>query len=236
MAINPSKKTRTIIAAILVIALAGIILPLTLAEKNRHTAAPEETNTANTPGEKPLLAEKNRHTAAPEETNTANTPGEKPLLTEFGDFQCPHCARFALQILPALERDLIEPGTVRFEYRHYPFLGPESMEAAEASECAREQGGFDEYHLELYRQLASQGTPHTTERLLGIAQEQGLETAGFQQCLQSGRKKPRVLEDREYGRNLGVRGTPTLLMDGRKINWTSYPDLREQIRKMAQGP
>jgi protein-disulfide isomerase len=210
MAINPSKKTRTIIAAILVVALAGIILPLALAEKNRHTAAPEETN-------------------------TANTPGENPLLTEFGDFQCPHCARFALQILPALERDLIEPGTVRFEYRHYPFLGPESMEAAEASECAREQGGFDEYHLELYR-LTSQGTHYTTEHLLEIAQEQGLETANFQQCLQSGRKRPRVLEDQEYGRNLGVRGTPTLLMDGRKINWTSYPDLREQIRKMAQGP
>lgn len=230
MAINPSKKTRTIIAAILVVALAGIILPLTLAEKNRPTATPEETSTANTPGEKPLLTEKNRHTAAPEETNT---PGEKPLLTEFGDFQCPHCARFALQILPALERDLIEPGTVRFEYRHYPFLGPESFAAAEASECAREQGGFDEYHLELYR-LTSQGTHYTTERLLEIAQEQGLETANFQQCLQSGRKRPRVLEDQEYGRNLGVRGTPTLLMDGRKINWTSYPDLREKIRKMAQ--
>ena len=208
MAINPSKKTRTIIAAILVVALAGIILPLALAEKNRHTTAPEEAN-------------------------TANTPGEKPLLTEFGDFQCPHCARFALQILPTLERDLIEPGTVRFEYRHYPFLGPESFAAAEASECAREQGGFDEYHLELYR-LTSQGTHYTTEHLLEIAQEQGLETANFQQCLQSGRKRPRVLEDQEYGRSLGVRGTPTLLMDGRKINWTSYPDLREQIRKMAQ--
>ena len=208
MAINPSKKTRTIIAAILVVALAGIILPLALAEKNRHTTAPEEAN-------------------------TANTPGEKPLLTEFGDFQCPHCARFALQILPTLERDLIEPGTVRFEYRHYPFLGPESFAAAEASECAREQGGFDEYHLELYR-LTSQGTHYTTEHLLEIAQEQGLETANFQQCLQSGRKRPRVLEDQEYGRSLGVRGTPTLLMNGRKINWTSYPDLREKIREMAQ--
>ena len=69
-------------------------------------------------------------------------PGEKPLLTEFGDFQCPHCANFALNILPALEHDLIEKGTIRFEYRHYPFLGPESFKAAEASECARDQGGI----------------------------------------------------------------------------------------------
>ena len=59
---------------------------------------------------------------------SATNAGEKPLLTEFGDFQCPYCANFALIILPALERDLIGPGTVQFEYRHYPFLGPESFE------------------------------------------------------------------------------------------------------------
>ena len=67
--------------------------------------------------------------AAPGDTLEAE-PGEKPLLTEFGDFKCPHCANFALNILPSLEQDLIETGTIRFEYRHYPFLGRESFDAA----------------------------------------------------------------------------------------------------------
>ena len=111
-----SKHRRNAVMALFAVAITGIVFSSLLLINN------------------PL----NRGTP-PDETLEAE-PGEKPLLTEFGDFQCPHCAGFALNILPALEHDLIETGTVRFEYRHYPFLGPESFAAAEASECARDQG------------------------------------------------------------------------------------------------
>ena len=169
---------------------------------------------------------------APGDTLEAE-PGEKPLLTEFGDFQCPHCANFALNILPALEQDLIETGTIRFEYRHYPFLGPESVSAAEASECARDQGRFNEYHLELYR-LNSKGKNYTPELLRETAAEMDLDPTAFDQCLQSGVKLTRVMEDREYGRTLGVRGTPTLFINGKTIHWNNYSHLREQVRKIAE--
>ena len=69
-----------------------------------------------------------------------------PVIVEFGDFQCPYCARFALNTLPALRRDVLNDSAARFEYRHFPFLSPESTMAAEASECARDQGRFDAYH------------------------------------------------------------------------------------------
>ena len=161
-----------------------------------------------------------------------NTFGGKPLMTEFGDFQCLHCARFALHVLPALEQDLIDPGTIRFEYRHYPFLGPESFAAAEASECARDQGKFHQYHLKLYR-MTIQGERHTTENLLATARDLGLEPGAFNQCLKSGAKQARVLEDREYGKSLGVRGTPTLFLEGERLNWDNYVDLRKQVRRIA---
>ena len=133
--------------------------------------------------------------------------GEVPILTEFGDFQCPHCASFAQTVLPRLERDLVNPGIVRFEYRHYPFLGKESFTAAEASECAREQNKFREYHDGLL-QLTAMGRKLTLERLAETARDLELEQAGFNRCLQSNEKRAAVMEDREYGRALGVRGRP----------------------------
>ena len=174
----------------------------------------------------------NNHRRAPEAALIAREPGAIPLLTEFGDFQCSHCARFALEVLPALERDLIAPGTIRFEYRHYPFLGQESFDAAEASECAREQGEFHAYHLELYR-MTQERKQHTPQSLRKTAEGTGLDLQAFDRCLSSERNRSRVLEDREYGRALGVRGTPTLLLDGQVVRWKNYPDLRQQLETAA---
>ena len=212
-----SKHRRNAAIGILAVAITGIVFSSLLLINN-------PLNPGTAPG--------NTLEAEPGNTLEAE-PGEKPLLTEFGDFQCPHCAKFALNILPALEHDLIETGTIRFEYRHYPFLGPESFDAAEASECARDQGEFDEYHLELYR-LTSRGKSHTPELLQETAEEMDLDPTAFDQCLRSGVKRARVLEDREYGRTLGVRGTPTLFIDGRTILWNNYPDLREKVRRIAE--
>ena len=169
---------------------------------------------------------------APEGNRAQNAQGENLLLTEFGDFQCPHCARFGLTLLPVLERDLIRPGTVQFEYRHYPFLGPESFDAAEASECARDQERFREYHDALL-QLTAREERLTRERLVRTARELEMDTSRFGLCLESGEKKARVLEDREYGSNLGVRGTPTLFLDRKEIRWRSYADLKDQILRRA---
>ena len=171
---------------------------------------------------------------APEEATAQKVQGEDLLLTEFGDFQCPHCARFGLTLLPILEHDLIRPGTVRFEYRHYPFLGPESFEAAEASECARDQGMFRECHDALL-QLTARDERLTRERLVGTARDLKLDATGFSLCLESGEKKPRVLEDLEYGSNLGVRGTPTLFLNGNEVRWRSYSDLKDQILRRAKS-
>ena len=170
----------------------------------------------------------------PEETRAKELQGESLLLTEFGDFQCPHCARFGLTLLPVLDHELIRPGTVRFEYRHYPFLGPESFEAAEASECARDQGMFREYHDALLH-LTDRDEHLTRESLVDTARGLKLDTPRFSLCLESGEKKPRVLEDLEYGSNLGVRGTPTLFLDGKEVRWRSYSDLKDQILRQAKS-
>ena len=160
-------------------------------------------------------------------------PGSKPLLTEFGDFQCPHCARFNLVILPALDKEFIRDGHIRFEYRHYPFLGQGSQDAAEAAECAREQNAFRKYHDEVYR-LAAGGKTYERENLLEAARETQLDEEAFLGCVSSGRTRSRVTADWEYGQALGVRGTPSLFLNGQEIRWRNYIDLREQIQAAVE--
>ena len=105
-------------------------------------------------------------------------PGEKPLLTEFGDFQCPHCARFALTVVPEIRRELVETGQADYEYRHYPFLGPESYAAAEAAECARDQDAFDRYHDLVYGAV-SRGKSPDLRLLLDTARRGGTGPGGL---------------------------------------------------------
>ena len=183
-------------------------------------------NTESPPGETPQWA-------PPGETRTDQAQaGEIPTLVEFGDFQCPYCARFALGVLPALRNELIRNGTIRFEYRHYPFLGPESTNAAEAAECARDQNKFDAYHDRIY-QITAARERITRDRLEQIATETGLEMAQFNKCTEERTHQGRVRADREYGRELGVRGTPSLVMDGEILAWNSYQDLVNQVRQKA---
>ena len=211
MTLNPNRKTRLIlIALLLTAAITGTILFLTFSVFS------------NSPG------------FQPDEPGSASNLEEKLLLTEFGDFQCSHCARFALILLPALERDLIKPGTVRFEYRHYPFLGPESFSAAEASECARDQKKFREYHDKLFT-LTAQGKKLTPENLTKIAKGLKLDPARFDRCMKNGEKQAQVLGDREYGNNLGVRGTPALFMEGQELRWQNYSNLQQQILEQAES-
>ena len=156
--------------------------------------------------------------------------GQPPILTEFGDFQCPYCARFAVSVMPKIRKDLIKPGLVQFEYRHYPFLGSESYMAAEASECARDQDQFQQYHDQLYLSIISGAVQsisadllHETARLIS------LNLSDFAACFSNRTHEDRVKHDKAYGRSLGVQGTPSLFIDGRKINWESYEDLKDQI-------
>lgn len=77
-------------------------------------------------------------------------PSAPVRIVVFEDFQCPFCARFTHDTEPLLASEFIETGQVSFEFHHLAFLGPESIQAAEASECAMEQGQFWPYHDVLF--------------------------------------------------------------------------------------
>ena len=138
-------------------------------------------------------------------------------IDEYADFQCPACAQFARTTEQQLLSAYIAAGQVKLVYHYFAFLGQESNWAAEAAECANEQGRFWDMHDRLY---ASQGAENsgafTRSNLKRIGAELGLGTS-FVSCVDSGKYAQTVTGSTQQAAAQGVRATPTLVINGQKI-------------------
>lgn len=123
-------------------------------------------------------------------------------LIEYSDFECPFCERFT----PTVDQVMADyKGKVRLVYRHFPLsFHPESEPAAEASECAAEQGKFWEYHDKLFANQESLGATYYPQ----LAKELGLNVGKFNDCLASDRMLVVVRAQYQGGATAGVNGTP----------------------------
>ncbi len=126
-------------------------------------------------------------------------------LIEYSDFECPFCARFH----PTMQRVVDEyAGKVRWIYRHFPLssIHPNAQKAAEASECAAEQGKFWEMADKM---VAMQSSGLGIAQLKAYAKEVGVkDQKKFDSCLDSGKYADRVASDLQSGEAAGVQGTP----------------------------
>jgi protein-disulfide isomerase len=139
-------------------------------------------------------------------------------VIEFSDFQCPFCGRFQATVAPTLLKQYVDTGKVKFVYKHSAFLGQESVWAAQASECAADQGKFWEYHDLLFsRQNGENQGAFNKDKLIGFANELGLDMAKFEPCLTNDETLARVQADTQEGQRAGVRGTPTFFINGQPL-------------------
>jgi len=133
-------------------------------------------------------------------------------IIEFSDFQCPFCQR----VMPTLKQIREKYGDrVRVVWKDFPLtsIHPQAFKAAEAGNCAREQGKFWEYHDQLFtHQDALQ-----PEFLKKYAADAGLDAAKFNACLDTAKYSDRVQEQMGIGTGLGVQSTPSLFINGRLV-------------------
>lgn len=103
-------------------------------------------------------------------------------------------------------------------YWNFAFLGPESTWSAEAAECAADQEKFWEYHDKLYDSQSGENQgAFNKENLKKFAQEIGLDTQAFNECLDSGKYMALIQEDTQAASSLGVKSTPTFLINGQPV-------------------
>lgn len=145
----------------------------------------------------------------------------KVAIVEFADYQCPFCAVLHAGAETAIIEEYVKKGKARFTFKQYPFLGDESVRAASASKCAEEQGKFWEYHHALFERQMQNVEENTgvfsAENLKRIAGDVGLNAKIFDACAASDKYKQIVLGEMEEGTQAGVTSTPTIFINGRKI-------------------
>jgi protein-disulfide isomerase len=140
-------------------------------------------------------------------------PANAPItLVEFGDFQCPFCREWEQQTYQPLLQAY--PGKIRFVFRDFPLtsIHPNAMPAAEAAQCANEQGKFWAYHDKLF------GSENLGDQVYQqYAQDLGLDMTKFNTCLTSHKYASTIQADMDFANNLGVNSTPTFFVNGLAI-------------------
>lgn len=145
-------------------------------------------------------------------------PDAPVTIVEWSDFECPFCGRHYTQTLPRIESEYIETGKVKYAFRDFPLsFHPNAQKAAEAGKCAYAQG--NEYFWAIHDKMFENQKALSVENLKAYASEiDGLDTAEFNECLDSGEMASAVQQDFAAGRTAGVKGTPGFFVNGKLIS------------------
>ncbi len=115
-----------------------------------------------------------------------------------------------------MNESLVAQGQVRFVWHDLAFLGQESVWAAEAAQCAAEQGQFWAYHDKLFEEQGPENSgAFDKPNLRRFAADLGLDTGRFDACLAADRELAKVRQEAQEAREQGIVSTPTLLVNGR---------------------
>lgn len=169
-------------------------------------------------------------------------PDAPVTLQIYADYQCPHCRTFAQEIEPQLIADYVATGDVRIEYLDFTVVGVpsidalpddtlESVQAAEAAMCAAEQDAYLDYRTALFTgDKQPNSGAFSNENLAGVAQDLGLDTDRFTECLENGTYEDAVIAFVFQAIDRGVQGTPTFSLNGGEpffLPQSGYDGLKE---------
>lgn len=146
-------------------------------------------------------------------SHPSTDPAAIVKVVEFADLQCPACKSAHTAIVkPVIEK---YGKKIRYDFMHFPLrtIHPFALSAAEASECAADQGKFWEFV-----DLDFQNQEKLNKLVLSEwARTLGLDMDLFTRCLDSGIKRDAILEEYNKAKGVGVTGTPTFFVNGQKV-------------------
>jgi protein-disulfide isomerase len=129
---------------------------------------------------------------------------------EFSDYECPYCRKWYTEVFARLMASY--PEQVRFVFRDFPLtsIHANAAPAANAANCAGEQGNYWDFHNKLFGMELGL----SKDAYLQYASQLGLDVKAFEECVTSERYKEEVQADFDFAANLGVRSTPTFFING----------------------
>lgn len=135
-----------------------------------------------------------------------------------------------------LEEMYASSGLVRFEYKHYAFLGQESLRAAEAAECANDQGMFWQYHDIIFLNQRGENQGFWSNNVfIEFAVKLELDEEVFSECLTSRKYRDAITAANLLAGERGVTGTPSVFINGVPVENGSSIDVYIQMINAALG-
>lgn len=216
-----AQKLTVYTSIVLIVAVIGIIVYVQVFQGEPATVAPT--------GELVL-----------DDQPAIGDPNAPAKIAVFEDFKCPACRTFEEGVMPQVMRNLVDTGQAQVYFVNFQFLAPDSVTAGIASECAyaQSEAAFWDYKTYIYRSQGPQSQQWATpEFLTQIARDfvPELDADELQTCIEERRYAANVTADRELGERVGVTGTPSVYVNGEKLESGRYELIAQAVSQVAQS-
>ena len=150
-----------------------------------------------------------------ERAGTIGPAGAKVTITEFGDLRCPICKTFDNEVVPTLVENFVRTGQAKMQFKVWPILGPNSVDAAKAAYAAKQQHALWRYAALTYMNQGDENVSWFTPAFArSVAQALGLDLAKFDKDRASDAAVTAIDQVNQEATDLGFQGTPTIRVSG----------------------
>lgn len=230
-----SAKRKTPVVPLIVAFVAALALGFVILQGNGEdeTNGPVDAAPATESAAPPQTWEElvRRDAGDPMALGEADAP---VVMVAYSEFQCPFCGKFARDTEPTLVEKYVEDGTLRIEWRDFPYLGEESHVAARGGRAAAAQDKFWEFEEAMYaEQLPPNSGNLDEDYLVSVAEDIGLDVEKFRDDLDSAEHEAAVQKDFAEGQAIGVTGTPAFVINGVPVIGAQPTEVFEQTIEEA---
>ena len=235
---RPNKKagdtvTRNIVIGMVVLVVAiGVIFTFMSKRTSESAALPSAINKIDTSKNgASLIGEVSKDSDYGISFNTAATP----KIDIFEDFQCPFCMHFETSMSTYLE-DLIRQKQAAVTFHMVSFIGEDSVRAANAANCAVDQGRFIEYHRALYAIQGAENTGiYSNSNLIEVGKRLGITDPKFEKCVTGGTYADVVKNVNNSMGKYNVNGTPTVFINGKVWNRSGNDFVLDEFKSAVEA-
>ena len=165
-------------------------------------------------------------------------------IIEFGDYKCPNCKNFSENVIPLIQKDLIDTGKAKLYFMNDAFINEDSFRSAKFAEAVFDELGnetFWKFHDLLYKSQPEEqkyekmdiyDEKYLTNLLKEVASDE--EVNKVVENFRAGKSDSAFNKDMDYAKKLNVTGTPTLFVDGKMFTGQTMDDLIKMVDDAAK--